>query len=116
MKYRMAEREGETKKKKNGPGRVLNVWKSVLPILAIKSEQQQAQTHNSECDWIAEHRGDRFQLNQNLTFNMAAEWLKTTYEKEMSLFLFRSLQSHHEPHADARDSHVNIHFEPLSAM
>lgn len=60
------------KKTRRGPERVLNVWKSVLPIPAIKSEQQQAQTHNSECGWIAKRSQDRFQLNQYLTFNMAA--------------------------------------------
>lgn len=65
---------GKKKKKpRRGPGWVLNVWKSVLPIPAIKSEQQQAQTHNSECGWIAERCQDGFQLNQYLTFNMAAE-------------------------------------------
>lgn len=85
MKYTLAEGQGETKKeeKRRAPRRVLNVWKSVLPILAIKSEQQQAHTHNSEWGGI----GDRSQLNQRLTFNMAAEWRKNTYEKETESLL-----------------------------
>lgn len=45
---------------------------------AIKSEQHLAHTHNSDWDGI----GDRSQLNQGLTFNMAAEWRENTYEKE----------------------------------
>lgn len=73
----------KNEEKRRAPRRVLNVWKSVLPILAIKSEQQQAHTHNSEWGGI----GDRSQLNQRLTFNMAAEWRKNTYEKETESLL-----------------------------
>lgn len=98
---------GKKIKPRRGPGRVLNVWKSVLPIPAIKSEQQQAQTHNSECGWLAERCQAGFQLNQYLTFNMAAEWHKNTYEKEISLFFLRSLRRHHKPRLDAGDSPVS---------
>lgn len=52
----LGKREGETERKRGGPKMALNVWKSTLPILAVKLKRQQAQTHESECDRIVEFR------------------------------------------------------------
>lgn len=57
-----SQKGGETKKEKKtnkkkrtgGPRMALNVWKSTLPIPAIKPKQHEAQTHESERDRIVE--------------------------------------------------------------
>lgn len=49
-----AKRKREKNRKIGAPKMALNVWKSTLPILAVKLKRQPAQTHESECDRIVE--------------------------------------------------------------
>lgn len=78
MNVTLAERDrskGERKTKESrSPRTAVNVWKSSLPIPAIKPKRRQARAHESASDGIVEfqHHGDRFHLNRRLTFCVAA--------------------------------------------
>lgn len=81
---RATSQKGGPDKKRGGPWMALNVWKSSLPILAIKLKRQQAQTHESECDRIVEFSvvGTGSNQNQCLTFSVAG--MTRSMEHEMN--------------------------------
>lgn len=62
-----SQKRRERQKKKGGLKMALNVWKSTLPIPAIKLERQQAQSHESECDRIVQFSMPDTGFNQTST-------------------------------------------------
>lgn len=71
---RTGQKERGKTKESCSPRAAVNVWKSSLPIPAIKPKRRQARAHESASDRIIEfqHHGDRFHLNQRPTFCVAA--------------------------------------------
>lgn len=59
----------------------LNVWKSTLPIPAIKLKRQRAQTHNSEGDMIVELSiaGTGSNQTNTLTVSVDGDWNTMSY-------------------------------------